>query len=56
MYLQLNTDETRDIYKDKINRPKGLVKQVHDESWSKLIGRIERDVHRRQLVAYKMLK
>ena len=27
--LQLNTDEARDIYKDKINRAKGLVKQVH---------------------------
>ena len=37
-----------------INRAKGLVKQMHDDSWSQFIGSIEHDVHGRQLVAYKM--
>ena len=56
MYLLLNTDEARGIYKEKRNRAKGLVKQAHDESWSQFIERVEHDVHGRQLVAYKMLK
>ena len=56
MSLQLNTDEAGDIYKEKIYRAKGLVKQVHYELWSQFIGCIEHDVCGRKLVVYKMLK
>ena len=34
----------------------GLVKQVHDESWSQFIGSIDHDVHGKQFVGYKILK
>ena len=42
--------------KEKRSRVKGLVKQVHDESWIKFIGSIKDDIYGRQRLAYKILK
>ena len=52
MYIQLNTNGSRGIYKTR-NTTKGLVKQVYDETWSQCIESIEHDVYGRQLLAYK---
>ena len=50
------TNRREDIYKQKRNRAKSLVKQIHDESQRQFVESTEHDIHGRQLVTYKMLK
>ncbi|XP_054708323.1 uncharacterized protein LOC129218133 [Uloborus diversus] len=54
--LQNNTLETREIYKEKRNLAKRIIRNAHQESWDKFISVVENDVHGRQTLAYKILR
>lgn len=55
-YLQTRTDEAWEIYKQKRNKTKNLIKRSHSESWERFIASIEHDIHGRQNVAFKLMK
>lgn len=54
--LQLNTEETKEIYKQKRNYSKILVTKAHQESWDRFVSNIENDIHGRQEIAYKIMR
>lgn len=54
--LQNNSEEIREIYVEKRNRARAIVRRAHQESWDRLISNIEHDIHGRQEVAYKLMR
>lgn len=56
LYLQASTEENREVYKNKRNRAKDIVRRAHDESWTTFISKIEHDLHGGQAMAYKVMQ
>lgn len=55
-HLQANTDESKELYKEKRNYATQLIRHAHQQSWDQMITTIEHDIHGRQALAYKMMK
>jgi hypothetical protein len=46
-WLQQNTVESKDRYKEKCNHAKTIIREAHQQSWDKFISNIEDDLHGR---------
>lgn len=55
-WLQQKNEESKQIYKEKRNQAKTIVRNAHQNSWEKFISEIEDDIHGRQDFAYKVIK
>ena len=51
-YLQTRTSEDLNIYKQKCNALKYIIREAHDTLWNRFISNLEYDVHGRQTVTY----
>jgi cell division septum initiation protein DivIVA len=48
-WLQQNTEESKDIYKEKRNHAKTIIREAHQQSCDKFISNIEDYLHGRQI-------
>ena len=54
-YLQTRASEDQDIYKQKRNPVKHIIREARDKSWNRFISNMKDDVHGHQMVGYLSL-
>ena len=55
-FLQMPTEENRNIYKEKRNVAKAKIREAHEKSWNRFINVVEEDTFGRQTLAFKVMK
>lgn len=56
VYPQTWTDGSWELFKEKLNRAKHIIRRSYNHSWEKFISNIKGDIHMRQNISYKLMK